>query len=115
MMARKLIYISGPLSNGGKLDDDHQIKNVSVAMKAAADLMEAGFSVICPHLTWYLHAVYPQPYERWIDCDLVQVSRCDAVLRIRGKSLGSDKECLCAVDLDIPVYKTVKELIEGES
>lgn len=113
-VARKLVYIAGPYSNGHSLAVRHQDANVRVAMKVQHDLMEEGFDALCPHLTHFTNELYPLPYERWMQLCLNEVSRCDAVLRIKGASKGADRECALAIDLDIPVYGSLKELIEGE-
>lgn len=113
-MARKLVYIAGPYSNGHSLSLKHVDANVRVAMKAQHDLMEAGFDALCPHLTHFTNELYPMPYERWMEVCLNEVQRCDVVYRIKGKSKGADRECALAIDLAIPVYCSLRELIEGE-
>ena len=112
---RKIVYIAGPMTNGGTLSPKATDAHVRVAMKTAADLMEVGFAPICPQLTHFLQELYPQPYERWMECDIPLVNVADCVLRLKGQSKGADRECLFAIDNGIPVYTSLKDLIEGET
>lgn len=113
-MARKLVYIAAPYSNGDTLSLKHVDAHVRVAIKTQYDLMQAGFDAHCPHLTHFSNELYQQPYERWMELCLNEMSRCDAVLRLKGKSKGADRECALAIDLDIPVYVSFRDLVEGE-
>lgn len=111
---RKTVYLSGPLSNGNKLSVEHQYGNAKVACSYANDLINAGFAPFNPHLTIWQHELFPQPHEVWMEVDLPWVAMADCVFRFPGKSKGSDTECLFAIDRGIPVYTTLKELIEKE-
>jgi hypothetical protein len=112
---RKIVYLSGPLSNGGKLSIEHQFGNAKVACSYANELINAGFSVINPHLTVWQQDLFPQPYDVWMEVDYPLLLAADCVLRFPGKSKGADKECLWAIDNDKPVYTTIRDLILGEA
>lgn len=111
---RKTVYVSGPLSNGGSLSEQHQYGNVKVAMSWANDLIKAGFAPLCPHLTLFQNDLFPQPHDVWMEVDLPWVRLADCVFRFPGRSAGADQECLLAIDNGIPVYTSLKELIEHE-
>jgi len=112
---RKTVYLSGPLSDGGKLAENHQYGNVKVACSWANDLIKAGFAPFNPHLTLFQHDLFPQPHEVWMEVDLPWVGVADCVFRFPGKSAGADTECLYAINMGIPVYTSLKELIEKET
>ena len=42
------------------------------------------------------------------------VERSDYLLRLKGESAGADKEVALAKELGIPVYYSIKSLLEGE-
>ena len=55
----------------------------------------------------------PFTYDDWIAMDLELVSRCDAVLRLPGESVGADMETAFACSRSIPVYYSVEQLCKG--
>jgi len=59
-MEDKTIYLSGPIGNGGKCSPEQQIANVRAGEDLYGELMEKGYSVFCPHLSYY-------PDKRWKD------------------------------------------------
>lgn len=94
---RKVIYISSPYSKGDICE------NVRNQMQIADLLIDAGYAPIIPLLFHYQHLSYPQSYETWLDVDLAQVRKCDAVIRLEGESSGADAEVGEAMRNDIPV------------
>jgi len=74
--------------------------------------MQEGFIPFCPHLLYFQNAVYWRSYEFWLDYDFEWLKVCDCVLRIPGDSFGSDKEVALAIELNIPVYYSMIELVE---
>ncbi len=96
----KLIYISGPITKGNA-DYHHYI-----AAKAQAALLEAGYAVINPMLCVHGLATRDVSWERFLDCDLEIVSRCDAIVRLpHGTSKGRALECLTAAMWGVPVLE----------
>lgn len=93
----KRIFISGPLTKGDLL------MNVHVAIKAADDLLRAGYMPFLPHLFAYWEVVSPKPYETWMALDAAYLEVCDVVLRLGGESPGSDREVAMAQRLGMPV------------
>lgn len=49
-MRKKIIYISGKISNGERENSKAINKNTNIARDAAIKLWNMGFAVICPHL-----------------------------------------------------------------
>ena len=104
------IYISGPISNGGRLPEAVQFANARVAMATADELFKLEMAPCVPHLFLYMNEFYPQTWQTYVDAGLSLLSGCDAVLRLPGESRGADIECLRAVDLRIPVYTSMAAL-----
>jgi len=71
-----------------------QATNVRAGTMAALSLMKAGVDAFCPHMSWFadLFEDDPPEYERWISLDFNMIARCDALLRLDGKSPGADRE-----------------------
>lgn len=65
--------------------------------------MELGFDVFIPHLTLFWHFINPRPVEFWYEYDLRILTRCDALFRISGESVGADKEVTRAKELSLPI------------
>ena len=124
---KKVIYISTPMRLG---DREHNIRQ---ADDAHARLMQAGYSVINPvlsfysgNVTRYMHgagdviattghddtrsAFHQFTHADWLSCDKAQVAKCDAVLRLPGESAGADEETALARQLRIPVFTSIDAL-----
>jgi hypothetical protein len=104
---RPRVYISGPLSSAG-----NELENVNVAADAARRLIDAGFSPLCPHLSWYIDQAGEIPHAVWMQIDLPWVEASDAILRLPGESVGAEIETSRAGTLGIPVFDTIAELVE---
>ena len=105
---KKLVYVAGPLMSFGV-----QATNVRKGALAALALMRAGIDAFCPHFSWFadLFEDSPPDYERWISLDFNVLGRCDALLRLPGRSPGADREVAFARERGIPVFDTVEEVI----
>lgn len=104
---RQRVYVSGPYTSNPKANTHHTIQE-------AQRLLQAGYAPMVPHLTHYWGEVVGQevnPYEAWLELDLAWVPMADAVVRLPGKSEGSDRETALAKDWGIPVYASVDELL----
>ena len=104
MKLKKRIYVAGPYTK-----PDPCI-NTFNAIQAANELMDLGFAPFIPHLSHFWHTVTPKPYEEWMEYDAQFLGCCDAVLRLPGESSGADREIGQAMQLGIPVFRTVEEL-----
>lgn len=108
----RIVYIAGPISNGHRADPRQIYQNVKFAQKFYFELIEKGYSPICPHLSYYAWLDFPDDvhWKRWIDMDLDFVDAAFALLRIPGKSIGADKEVEYAHKLNKPVYYDVDDM-----
>lgn len=107
---RPLVYISGPLTNGGQ-DVSGVTKNVTAACRTASKLWSEGFLPIVPHLTVLWDKVAPQPYPTWLKIDAAWLAHADAVLRLPGASVGANLETALAQRIGVPVFTTWDELM----
>lgn len=105
-MRTPVIYLSGPISNGGQAPMWEQHENVRYACETAHMLRKRGFAVINPMSTWLeerevkLHL----SHEDWIRHDLPIIEKCDALLRLAGESSGADREVAHAISKSIWVF-----------
>ena len=104
---RVRVYVAGPYTQGDPVINTH------AACQDAIDLMEAGFAVFCPHLSHFLHFLRPQAYDFWIEQDLEWLGACDCILRRPGPSSGADGEVERALEIEMPIFGSVAEVIEA--
>jgi hypothetical protein len=94
----KLVYVAGPIDN----PNPEKVKeNIERACKEAAWFWQKGFSVICPHAnTKNVEDYCSLDRDQWIDGDLEQVRRCDAIYLCEGweESEGCKKELKEAIE-----------------
>lgn len=111
---RKLVYLAGPISNGGTLPVEGRRENMVRACRPAVDLLKLGFAVIVPQTTHIVDDVCPGEVDQptWVESCLPQVAACDAVLRLPGESNGADRETAFALSRGIPVYTSISDLVE---
>lgn len=109
---KKRVYIAGPLNNGGE-NFNGQAANKAVAMRAAVELIKAGYAPLCPHLTCDIDPAGVLPHQTWLDVDLAWVSVSDAVLRLPGDSKGADMEVAFAMKCKIPVFDHIDSLVKN--
>jgi hypothetical protein len=102
---KPLVYIAGPYTK------PDPVLNTRAALILAAKLYEEGHMVpLVPHLTLLWNLVVPKPVEFWYAYDLHLVRRCDALLRMPGKSRGASVEVDEATRLNIPVFTNARKL-----
>lgn len=101
-----VVFISSPYTIG----DPEQ--NVLRQIACADKLMDLGFCPILPLLSHYQHLKFPRDYEDWMKIDFEKILRSDCVLRLPGKSKGSDREVAFAREKGIPVFNFIDELKE---
>ena len=99
------VYIASPYTLGLPLE------NVLRQLRCANELMSLGYSPYVPLLCHFQHAVFPRHYEDWLNHVIGWIPYCDAMIRLPGDSPGADKEVEIAKQYGIPVYLTVKALI----
>ncbi len=121
---RKRVYLAGPISRG---DLAH---NVNQATAAFIELAKAGFAPFCPQWSVFSGGCWNglagvnviafgtvagdsrMSHADWLGVDLPWVGVSDAVLRLPGESTGADMEVDFARLNRVPVFQSVKELIE---
>ena len=97
---RPLVYIVGPYTSPDPVENTHH------TIEVAGRLIDEGFMTpVVPHLTLLWHLVQPREIDFWYEYDLAILVRCDAVLRLPGKSTGADREVAFAKREDIPVFE----------
>lgn len=105
MTVRFRVYIAGPITLGDREE------NVRKAANAARKLIEVGcYAPLVPHA---LEKVIPSeeyPWDVWLDVDESWVEVADAVLRLPGRSKGACREERFARSLNIPVFRSIKQL-----
>jgi len=115
------IYIAGPITNGGKINDlETREKLVKTAIWAALSLLTQGHSPFIPHLNHYFEAEigtlgFRLSHEQYLKWDFGWLRQAEAVLRLPGKSDGADQEVALAHTLGIPVYTHIEDIPEGDN
>ena len=99
-----VVYISSPYTIGDVA------MNVRRQLEMSDRLMTLGYCPVAPLLTHFQHLCFPRPYEDWMRVDLEMISRCDALLRMEGESVGADREAAHALSIGIPVVYSVESL-----
>jgi len=100
------VYVASPYTLG-----DVAV-NVKTQMDVANKLMDLGFVPFVPLYSHFQHMAHPRPYEDWTKFDLVWLEVCNCVLRLEGKSSGADSEVKRAIELNIPVFYSLDELVK---
>jgi len=110
-MTRPLVYVAGPLTDGGRITDHAAVEaNVNRASEAGDEIERRGGSAIIPHLTYYWHRHRPHPWSWWLARDRRILARCDALFRLPGESKGADLEERWARERGIPVFRDLLAL-----
>lgn len=102
------LYIAGPYTKGDVA------QNVAKAITVADHIMtrRPEVAVFVPHLTHFMHLMFPREYEFWLAYDIEWLSQCNALLRLEGESAGADKEVEYATSIKIPVFLDIKTFID---
>jgi hypothetical protein len=96
-MKKDLIYVAGPYSQG-----DTAI-NVRNAIEIGMTYNDMGYYAVIPHMTHFLHLLFPRPYEYWLELDNRILPYCKGFHRIEGPSSGADKEMEFAKSLGLKI------------
>lgn len=133
----KRVYIAGPISRG------NLAHNVNQATAAFVTLAKAGIAPFNPMWSVYAKPCSPgfdkapgdpgnfveadercvcvgtrngndeMAHADWLNVDLPWVAVSDAVLRLPGESTGADREVAFAESLGIPVYHSIRDLLDA--
>lgn len=96
-MPNKMIYIAGPIGNGGTATDEQTQENVLRAETLMKDLMLKGYSPICPHLSFYPwknwrdNDNFDMGWEHWMRIDKEFVHACDYFFYMTPEAYGPSK------------------------
>jgi len=106
---RPWIYVSGPMR--GAPGDVGPWLNCRVGMDTGKRLWNAGWHPVVPMLNafWEMSVGALTPghddgASGWLEFDFSYITRCDALLRLPGKSEGADREVALALAAGIPVF-----------
>ena len=105
--AIRYVYVAGPITAGD------QLVSCADAIHICDDLAEEGFIPHVPYMHYSWHMMHPHPYEFWLQQDEAWLSRCDALLRLPGISVESDREVAFANEHGIPVFYSIDGLLEA--
>ncbi len=115
-----MIYISGPISNGHLVDSRTMYTNVRKGEEIMYELMNKGWSVICPHLSYHAWINWPKDlhWKRWIQQDLDFVEAVDAIFYMipekYGDSKGAKREFEYARYLNKTIFYDLDEVPDVE-
>lgn len=100
-MNKVYVYVAGPLNSSGR-----QAQNTRRAVDMAEALLNAGFVPFVPHLyaaQWaFLHP--EKESSEWLKLDFAWLERCQYMVRLYGKSEGSNMEEEHAKACGIPIF-----------
>lgn len=99
------VYIASPYTLG-----DIAV-NVKVQLDMVDKLMDLGFAPFAPLYSHFQHMAHPRHYTDWINVDLEWVKACDCLLRLPGESSGAEGEIKHAIELGLPIFYTVGDLV----
>lgn len=100
------IFIAGPYSSDPS-------RNTADAIGTANTLSGCGLFSFVPHLFHFWDFLHHRDYDFWMDQTIAWVGRCDAVLRLPGKSKGADMEVERAEELGLPVFYDTGALLRA--
>jgi nucleoside 2-deoxyribosyltransferase len=104
-MKKLKIYLASPYTKG---DVGINVKN---SFEAYDVLLKNNFLPFAPLTSHFIHMMYPQDYNTWLEIDLEWLKVCDAVLRLPGESRGADIEVEYAEKNNIPVFYNYSDLM----
>lgn len=102
-----LIYLAGALWELDPMANAHHM------MKIWDGLRSLGIASFCPHWALFQHVAAPRTRREWLAFDLAVLDHCDAVLRCDGTSGGADLAVERAVELGLPVFRSLTDLLVG--
>lgn len=94
------IYIAGPLNSSGLMS-----VNIRKAIMVGAELRHWGELPFIPHLFWFAEFLLGiESEDFWLKWDFEELKKCDVLIRLPGKSNGSDQEVKVAEENNIPIF-----------
>jgi len=111
-----IIYLAGPIGNGHVIGPREMYANVRQAEKIMFTLMNKGWTVICPHLSYHawINWTKDMSWKRWMQSDYELLQKADAFFYMiptaYGKSKGALQELEWVIKRSIPVYRALWEV-----
>ena len=108
----KRIYVAGPYSGPDVITI---LGNIKRGIELSLRIMKLGHAVYCPWLDWQFGIQADLTKEQYQANSMAWVEVSDAVVLVGGweKSGGTIREINRAMELGIPVFKTVEQFIES--
>jgi nucleoside 2-deoxyribosyltransferase len=106
-----VVYVAGPFRGANSWEMEQNIRR---AEELALEVWRAGFACISPHLnTRCFQGVLPD--QVWLDGDLAILKKCDVLLMTPDwkRSAGATAEHEYALQLGMPVYHSLQELMQA--
>lgn len=107
-MGKKFVYIASKYTAD---TEEERLVNVITQIEAGEKISIIGAIPRIPLLSHYWNEVYHHDWEFWISICKEEVLRCDALIRLPGKSSGADIEVDTALSNNIPVFHSFDQLI----
>lgn len=115
-IGKRRIYVAGAVSGNNFLD---VLDNMRIGIQTGAILFSKGFSPFCPWLDHQFCLQIAKEYltvERFYEYSMDFLEVCNAVLVVDNPrnvgSSGTNKEIARAMELGIPVFYTLQDLID---
>lgn len=121
-MEDRTVYLSGPIGNAGKCTPEQQLINVITAEDIYGALMDKGYAVYCPHLSYYPDKRWRDTgmtkfmfnHNKWLEMDLQWVNKCKYFFYMTpekyGESTGAKREFDFATKLGKKIFTTLDEV-----
>jgi len=118
----KTLYLSGRIGNGGKCSPEEQLQAIRNGEELYGALMAKGYSVFCPHLSYYPDkrwreegvTKYMFDHEHWLSVDKQWVHKCKYFFymdpKIYGESKGAKMELTWAKDWSKRIFYNIDEV-----
>jgi len=101
------VFVSGPYTQGNVKE------NIKKSIVVADKLIEAGFLPLVPHLWYYIEKHNKRDYDTWFNLASALLDRADCLLRMPGESPRADREVEKAVELGMPIFNSIEDLLEA--
>ena len=108
--------------NGGKCDSDQTLQNVENGEELYGQLMKKGYSVFCPHLSYYPDKKWKErgrkefifDHDVWLEVDKQWVNKCKYFFYMTpekyGPSKGALRELNWAKELNKKIFTDIDEV-----
>ena len=108
-MRKAVIYLACPMTIGGFS------YNTRACLEVANRLMAKGYCPIPPVLTYLWNLYSPKTHEDWLQHDFALIAVCDGVLRLKGESVGADREIEYAKGIGVDTFEHEYDLFRDLS